>query len=176
MRWWWTLVLLCLGMFYFSPKAASSPLQKADWIVVLGAAQYNGAPSAILRNRLEAALRLYRQGYAPRIAVTGGRRPGDRYSEGEVGCRYLQARGVPTSALYCEKESRRTWENLSNIAAVIGKSRVIVVTDEPHLPRALILAEQIGLKATGYAVRGQFKESYWQRESWLAALARLGVR
>ena len=176
MRWWWALVLLALGLVFFSPKAASSSLQKADWIVVLGAAQYNGEPSDIFRNRLEAALRLYRQGYAPRIAVTGGRRPGDRYSEGEVGCQYLQARKVPRSALYCEQQSRRTVENLTNIVPIIGKSSVIIVTDEPHLPRALILAEQLGIRASGFAVRGNFKESYWQRESWLAVLARLGVR
>lgn len=176
MRGWWALVFLVLGLAFFSPKASSSPLQKADWIVVLGAAQYNGEPSAIFRNRLEAALRLYRQGYAPRIAVTGGRAPGDRYSEGEVGCSYLQAKGVPRAALYCEQQSRRTLENLSNIISVVGKSRVIIVTDEPHLPRALILAEQLGLRASGFAVHGNFKESYWQRESWLAFLARLGVR
>lgn len=176
MRWWFAAVIFGLGMLVFSPRAASSSLQNADWIVVLGAAQLNGEPSAILRNRLEAALRLYRLGYAPRIAVTGGRRPGDRFSEGGVGCQYLQANGVPRSALYCEQKSRRTWENLTNIAPVIGNSKVIIVTDEPHLPRALILAEQIGLEATGFAVRGQFKESYWQREAWLAVLARLGVR
>ncbi len=176
MRGWLMVMLVGLGLLAFSPKAASGPLQKADWIVVLGAAQYNGEPSTIFRNRLEAALRLYRQGYASRIAVTGGRRPGDLHSEGEVGCRYLQERGVPPRALYCEKESRRTWENLSNIAPVVGRSPIIVVTDEPHLPRALILAEQIGLKATGFAVQGQFKASYWQREALAALLARLGVR
>lgn len=176
MRGWWALVFLAVGLAFLSPKASSSPLQKADWIVVLGAAQYDGEPSVIFRNRLEAALRLYQEGYAPRIAVTGGRAPGDRYSEGGVGCRYLQTKGVPRSALYCEEQSRRTLENLENIAPVVGKSLVIIVTDEPHLPRALILAEQLGLRASGFAVRGNFKESYWQRESWLALLARLGVR
>ncbi|RDI95673.1 YdcF family protein [Meiothermus sp. QL-1] len=171
----WVLLAVTVGVVLgLAPQAASSP-QKADWIVVLGAAQYNGAPSAILRNRLEAALRLYRQGYAPRIAVTGGSRPGDRYSEGEVGCRYLEARGVPRSALYCEQKSRRTWENLANIAPVVGQSRLILVTDEPHLPRALILAEHLGLRATGYAVQGEFKAAYRQREAWLALLARLGI-
>ncbi|MCS7059350.1 MAG: YdcF family protein [Meiothermus sp.] len=169
------ILVVGLGVLAFTPKAASSP-GKADWIVVLGAAQYNGEPSVIFRNRLEAALQLYRQGYAPRIAVTGGRRPGDRYSEGEVGCRYLEARGVPRRALFCEQKSRRTWENLSNIAPVLGGSRAIIVTDEPHLPRALILADQLGLRATGYAVRGNFRESYRQREAWLALLARLGIR
>lgn len=176
MRWWWVLVFLATGLALFSPKASPGALQNADWIVVLGAAQYNGEPSIIFRNRLEAALQLYRQGYAPRIAVTGGRSAGDRYSEGEVGCAYLKAKGVPPSALHCEQQSRRTVENLANIAPVVGKSKVIIVTDEPHLPRALILAEQLGLKASGFAVRGNFKESYWQREGWLAVLARLGVR
>ncbi len=176
MRWWALVVLVALGVLALSPRAASSPMQKADWIVVLGAAQYNGEPSPIFRNRLEAALWLYRQGYAPRITVTGGRAPGDRHSEGEVGCRYLRERGVPPSALYCEQQSRRTWENLSNIAPVVGHARTIIVTDEPHLPRALILAEQAGLRASGFAVRGQFKESYWQREALAALLARLGVR
>jgi len=143
---------------------------------VLGAAQYNGRPSIILRNRLEAALSLYRQGKAPHIAVTGGRGPGDRYSEGEVSCRYLLDRGVPASALYCERKSTSTWGNLSNIVPIVGKSSILIVTDEPHLPRALILAQQLGLQATGYAVKGNFKSSYWQRESWLALLARLGLR
>lgn len=93
MRVWWALLFVAVGLLFFSPKASPGTLQKADWIVVLGAAQYNGEPSAIFRNRLEAALHLYRQGYAPRIAVTGGRAPGDRYSEGGVGCSYLETRG-----------------------------------------------------------------------------------
>ncbi len=176
MRVWWALLFVAAGLVFFGPKASPGTLQKADWIVVLGAAQYNGEPSVIFRNRLEAALRLYQQGYAPRIAVTGGRAPGDRYSEGGVGCSYLEAKGVPPAALYCEQQSRRTVENLTNIAPVVGKSRLIIVTDEPHLPRALILAEQLGLQATGFAVQGNFKESYRYRESLLALLARLGVR
>lgn len=175
MRWFILLVLVGLGWIAISPHAAAS-LSKPRWIVVLGAAQYNGHPSVILRNRLEAALALYRQGKAPRIAVTGGSRPGDRFSEGEVGCAYLQARGVPKSQLYCENKSTSTWENLNNISNVVGKSGIIIVTDEPHMPRALILAEQLGLSAQGHPVKGNFKDSYWQRENWLAMLARFGVR
>lgn len=172
---WAVPILIAVGLL-LSPKAVSSPPQAPKWIVVLGAAQYNGHPSLILRNRLEAALDLYRRGKAANIAVTGGRGQGDRYSEGQVGCTYLQDRGVPKAALYCEQDSTSTWENLSNIAPVVSKSAVIIVTDEPHLPRALILAEQLGLKASGYPVKGQFKPSYWQREGWLTLLARFGVR
>ncbi|MCL6525851.1 MAG: YdcF family protein [Thermaceae bacterium] len=156
-------------------KAQSGPL-KAEWIVVLGAAQYNGHPSPILKNRLEAALRLYREGKARRIATTGGRSPGDAYSEGQVGCRYLMERGVPRSALYCESRSRNTWENLENLLPVVGKHPILIVTDEPHLPRALIFAERLGLQARGHPVQGQFKESYRQRETLLAFLAQLGLK
>nr|WP_233493088.1 MULTISPECIES: YdcF family protein [unclassified Meiothermus] len=145
------------------------------WIVVLGAAQYNGRPSPILKGRLEVALRLYRHHLAPGIIVTGGKRPGDRYSEGEVGCRYLRDRGVPPTALRCETQSQSTWQNLSNIKGLVGKQGIVVVTDEPHLPRALYLAQSLGLNAEGYPVRGSFSASYYWREGLLSLLARLGV-
>lgn len=83
-----------------------------DWIVVLGAAQYGGRPSPALERRLQAALHLFREGRGRRIAVAGGKAPEDLYSEGEVGCRYLAARGVPEEALFCETRSRSTYENL----------------------------------------------------------------
>lgn len=172
----WSRVWGHLGPPSFSLVKAQSGTKKAEWIIVLGAAQLNGRPSVILRNRLEAALKLYQEGKAPRIATTGGRSAGDRYSEGQVGCQYLRSRGVPEDALYCESQSRNTWENLENVARVIGDKPAIIVTDEPHLPRALIFAERLGFQASGYPVRGQFKESYRQRENLLAFLAQLGLK
>ena len=62
---------------------------------MLGAAQYNGRPSPVLRARLDHALALYREGYAPLIVVTGGVGRGDTTSEAIVGRRYLIAREVP---------------------------------------------------------------------------------
>lgn len=161
------LLLMTLGW----AQAPAPP----GWIVVLGAAQYNGHPSPILKGRLETAFRLYRQGRAPGIIVTGGKKPGDRFSEGEVGCRYLKRRGVPSGALRCETESRSTWQNLSNIKDTVGEQGILVVTDEPHLPRALYLAWSLGLKAEGYPVKGVFSSSYYWRESILGVLARFGV-
>lgn len=170
------LLLMTLGwaqapQYGHDPVSGTAP----GWIVVLGAAQYNGHPSPILKGRLETALRLYRQHRAPGIIVTGGKQPGDRYSEGEVGCRYLKAQGVPPTALRCETESHSTWQNLNNIKDTVGKQNVIVVTDEPHLPRALYLAESLGIKAQGYPVHGTFSSSYYWRESVLGILARFGV-
>ena len=66
---------------------------RADAIVVLGAAQYNGVPSPVLRQRLDHALDLYREGVAPLVVVTGGRQPGDRYTEATTGYNYLRDHG-----------------------------------------------------------------------------------
>src|SRR5215213_4163256 len=69
--------------------------QPVDAIVVLGAAQYNGRPSPVLRARLNQALALYREGLAPLVVVTGGVGRGDTTSEAAVGRRYLISHGVP---------------------------------------------------------------------------------
>jgi len=67
----------------------------ADAIVVLGAAQFNGVPSDILRARLDHAHDLYERGMAPVIVVTGGKQPGDRFTEAGASAAYLHTRGVP---------------------------------------------------------------------------------
>ncbi len=149
------------------------PALAAEGIVVLGAAQWNGRPSPVFAGRLELAARLYRQGAAPLILVTGGRAKGARYAEGTVGCRYLESLGIPPEALRCERESRSTWENLKAARAIFGSAEVIVVTDAPHLPRALLYAKRLGLRARGVAVKGRFAPRYWWRERlyYLASLA-----
>ncbi|WP_027894172.1 YdcF family protein [Calidithermus chliarophilus] len=174
MRW---LALLFALLLLLSPGVGVRGAGAAGlrYIVVLGAAQYNGKPSPIFKNRLEAALGLYRQGAAPAVVVTGGRQPGDRYSEGEVGCNYLRLRGVPSEALACEQRSRSTWQNLANILPLVKGQPILIVTDEPHLPRALLLAERLGLKAQGFAVKGNFSQAYYQRETVLTLLAHMGI-
>lgn len=157
------------------PRSGTVPKVQTDWIVVLGAAQYNGFPSPIFKGRLETALFLYQNGVAPRVVVTGGKQPGDAYSEGGAGCWFLRSKGVPESALTCEQGSHNTYQNLANIKPVVGDDKVLIVTDDPHLPRAMILARQLGYEAQGYAVKGEFSERYYARERILALLARIGV-
>lgn len=134
-----------------------------------------GRPSPALERRLEAALSLYQKGLAPRVAVAGGRAPGDRESEGEVGCRYLEKRGVPKSTLLCERESQNTYENLLFLKPHLS-GRVLLVTDAPHLPRALFLARLLGLRAEGYPVPGPYSLSYWMRETLFRLWLYLGLK
>ena len=67
----------------------------ADAIVVLGAAQYDGRPSAVFKARLDHAIALWRDGRAPVLVTTGGRREGDRWTEAETARDYAVARGMP---------------------------------------------------------------------------------
>src|SRR5258705_5326759 len=83
-----------------------------DAIVVLGAAQYNGRPSPVLRARLDHALRLYNEGHAPRIVVTGGVGRGDTTSEAIVGRHYLLARDVVPRDVVVQPRGRCTHASL----------------------------------------------------------------
>lgn len=79
---------------------------RADAIVVLGAAQYNGVPSPVLRQRLDHALDLYREGVAPLVVVTGGRQPGDRYTEATTGYNYLRDHGLSDEVIRKEVQGK----------------------------------------------------------------------
>ena len=94
----------------------------SDAIVVLGAAQYDGRPSPVLAARLDHALELYDDGVAPMIVVTGGRQPGDRFTEATASATYLHEHGVPDAAILRETTGRSSWESLAAAGAVPRRS------------------------------------------------------
>jgi uncharacterized SAM-binding protein YcdF (DUF218 family) len=121
-----------------------------DAIVVLGAAQYDGRPSPQLAARLDHALELYQQGYSPRVFLTGGKQPLDRFTEAQSEARYLEDRGVPASAMLREDEGRTSWESLSAVARTMsaqGLHSVLLVSDPYHADRIKGMAEELGLDA-----------------------------
>ena len=118
-------------------------------IVVLGAAQYNGRPSPVLRARLDHAIALYREGYAPLILVTGGVGRGDTTSEAAVGRRYAVREGVPERAILLEAEGRTTTASLEAAAEIMkerGLRRAILVSDPFHMLRLKILARRFDME------------------------------
>jgi uncharacterized SAM-binding protein YcdF (DUF218 family) len=122
----------------------------ADAIIVLGAAQYNGQPSPVLRDRLDHALELYQAGLATTIVVTGGRQAGDRFTEATTGYNYLRAQGVPDDALLKEIAGTNTYESLAAAAQFLRErdlTVVVLVTDGYHAFRVGAIAEDLGLDA-----------------------------
>jgi uncharacterized SAM-binding protein YcdF (DUF218 family) len=120
----------------------------ATAIVVLGAAQYEGHPSPVLRARLDHALELYRRSLAPVIIVTGGMGAGDTTSEAQVSRLYLLEHGVPDSGVVMETHGLTTSQSIHAVAAIVSAlpgRRVILVSDPFHMLRLSILARALGL-------------------------------
>ena len=152
-------VLCVAAIFGWSRRAAEG---RAEAIVVLGAAQYGGRPSPVLRARLDHALALWQSGRAVRVVLTGGRRPGDLISEAEAGRRYLVRRGVPTQAILLEPTGRTSLASMDGAAARLEAWRdslpvtvrdtmprrpsVLLVSDPFHMLRLDVLARLQGLR------------------------------
>lgn len=152
----------------------------AEAIVVLGAAQYDGRPSPVLRARVDHAIQLWRRGLAPRLIVTGGSGIGDTTTEAAVERRYAIAHGVPASAILQEPESRSTSESLRNVAAMLGENsrEVILVSDPFHMLRLSILARRFGLRPRTSPTRtspiSANRVQFWRytlQESWKVPVA-----
>ena len=121
-----------------------------DAIVVLGAAQYNGRPSPVLRARLDHALGLYRDRLSPLILVTGGVGRGDTTSEAMAGRRYLIAHGVPADVVVAQSEGRTTMASMTAVAAWLharGLRRALLVSDPFHMFRLRLEARRTALEA-----------------------------
>ena len=119
-------------------------------IVVLGAAQYNGKPSPVLRARLDHARLLYGKLLAPTIVLTGGVAKGDQISEAQAAAEYLIRKKVPASVLVVLAEGRTT--EASVIAAAEwckarGISEVVVVSDPFHMLRVRLEMRRRGITA-----------------------------
>ena len=134
-------------MSYAQDAHAYSPHCPADTLVVMGAAQYDGVPSPVFARRLDRALELYQTGCAPRILVTGGKREGDRFTEGGSGVRYLAEHGVPETALLSERRSRSSYQNLHYSEPLLRDQHIVIVTDDLHAYRTGLLAHHLGLDA-----------------------------
>lgn len=144
-------VLLLLSAFLLVFNAARSDDQgPAGAIVVLGAAQFNGVPSQVFQARLDTAFELYQAGVSEVIVVSGGKLPGDFYTEAESGRNYLIERGVPADAILMDHISSDTAESMDRVATLLkerGIDDVLLVSDGFHLYRAKMLAEENGLSA-----------------------------
>ncbi len=119
----------------------------AQAIVVLGAAQYAGKPSPVLRARLDHALDLWNRHLASILILTGGTGAGDTTSEADVGRNYARRHGVPDSAILVENAGRTTSESMRAVAGMLevrGLQSAVLVSDPFHMLRLRILARRFG--------------------------------
>jgi len=137
-------LISAVAVLVWSSRDEARPAQA---IVVLGAAQYAGKPSPVLRARLDHALDLWNRHLASLLILTGGTGSGDTTSEAAVGRKYAKRHGVPDSAILVENEGRTTSESMRAVAGMLevrGLQSALLVSDPFHMLRLRILAKRFG--------------------------------
>ena len=117
--------------------------------IIFGAGlRRDGTPTAILRDRVETAFQLYKDGKVEKLLMSGDNRVVD-YNEPEAMRQYALSLGVPDEAIVLDYAGSRTYDTCYRAKAVFGVESAILITQDFHLPRALFLCNALGLEAVG---------------------------
>jgi len=131
-------------------QAGTDEARPADAIVVFGAAEYNGAPSPVLKARLDHALDLEERGLAPVIITTGGSGGDPHFTEGGVARDYLIQQGVAEDKILSEMRSDTTYESAQAAAQILKRRHArtcLAVSDGFHLYRIKLMFRALGITA-----------------------------
>jgi uncharacterized SAM-binding protein YcdF (DUF218 family) len=175
------IIYLVVTFAQVTSAANRDQARRVQAIVVFGAAQYNGKPSAVLAARLDHTADLYKKGYADRVVVTGGKVPGDTTTEASTSAAYLVTRGVPDSAILREVSGRNSWQSLAAAAAILkqrGLAKVLLVSDPFHDARIAAMAKELGLEAyvsptRTSPIKGTTESKYLVKETVAVAAGRI---
>lgn len=162
---------IAMGVLWLAETHTASAGEETDAVIVLGAQVYqDGSLSPQLELRMEAALEAYRQN--PRLIVTCGAQGGNEpAAEGEVMRAWLIAHGAAPGDVVAETNSYNTQQNLENARALLPENvrRVTIITSDYHLPRAMAIAQDLGLEAEG--IGSPCKPEYWLKNHAREVLA-----
>jgi uncharacterized SAM-binding protein YcdF (DUF218 family) len=123
---------------------------RADAIVVLGAAQYNGVPSPLFQGRLDHAVLLWQQGRADLVITVGSKQPGDRHTEAESGAAYLEQHGVPADKIVALPTGHTTYQSLQAATHEMARRDLrsaFLVSDPWHNARLDAMGSDLGIEA-----------------------------
>jgi vancomycin permeability regulator SanA len=133
-----------------SVRPADAAFTHADAAVVLGAAVYaDGRPSRFLRERIEVGVKLYLDGTVDRIIMSGDGHDSSGFGEPTVMRKVAESMGVPADAIVEDPHGVDTFSSCVNARDTFGATSVIMVSQAFHVPRAVWICDQVGLKAQG---------------------------
>lgn len=144
---------------------------QADCIVVLGAGiRDGGSPTWMLEDRIKIGDKLYQNHVADKIIMSGdhGR---ENHDEVNTMKSYAMGEGIPSEDIFMDHAGFETYDSLYRARDIFGAKKVIIVTQEYHLYRALYIADQLGLDARGVTSDLRFyskKMAYWKFREYLA--------
>ena len=125
-----------------------SNISNIDCIVVLGAGVWEDKPSPMLEDRLLEGIKLYQNGVAPKIIMTGDHGRAE-YDEVNVMKQFAIDNGVPSGDIFMDHAWFSTYESLYRAKEIFEAQNIIIVTQEYHLYRALYIANELGFNAYG---------------------------
>lgn len=161
----WIFLLAAFVFFvgvavYIAIYGLSDNVNEADAIVVFGnKVDSNGEPSPRLRARLDKAILLFQQGYAPVIIVSGGI-DARGFDEAAVMKTYLSRNGIPENSIHSDNQGSDTYRTAQNTASLMrqnGWTRIIVVSQYYHLARCKLAFDRFGIP-TVYSAHADFFE------------------
>lgn len=123
-------------------------LEDVDCILVLGCKVNGETPSDMLNDRLRCGISLYKNGAAPKLLMSGDHGTVG-YDEVNAMKQFAIDRGVPSEDVFMDHAGFSTYESVYRAKEIFGAKRIIIVTQEYHLYRALYVAKQLGLEAYG---------------------------
>lgn len=127
----------------------AAQLENVDCIIVLGCGvNAAGVPTPMLEDRLQRGVALYEAGASPKLLMSGdhGR---ESYNEVAVMKRYAVEQGVPSEAVFMDHAGFSTYETMYRARDIFCAHKVIIVTQQYHLYRAVYIAKSLGLDAYG---------------------------
>ena len=120
-----------------------------DCIIVLGAGvRSDGSPSPMLQDRLITGIELYEKGVSDRILMSGDHTK-KGYDEVNTMKSYAVDRGIPSEHIFMDHAGISTYDSIYRAKEIFQAERIVIVTQEYHLYRALYVAEKLGVEAYG---------------------------
>lgn len=138
--------------------------ERYDCILVLGAGVWEGnKPSPMLEDRLLKSIELYKAGIAPKIIMSGDHGT-ESYDEVNVMKKYAIDHGVPSEDIFMDHAGFSTYDSVYRAIHIFEAKKVLIVTQEYHLYRALYIAKRLGLSADGAAAEKIAYSNQWIRD------------
>ena len=181
------LILVLLGVISFCgllafvciregqvPKTTAELPEDYDAVIVLGAqVKPDGEPSVQLGLRLDRAVEVYERKQVP-VVVCGAKGKDEPEAEAYTMKRYLEDKGIPGEKIMTDPDSFNTEQNLQNAKKLLDAypeeiRKVIIVSSDYHVPRAMALAEDLGLNASG--VGSPCLQEFWIKNHSRESLA-----
>lgn len=133
---------------YILTEEEALALEDVDCILVLGAGVWGDAPSPILRDRLQIGISLYEASVSSKLLMSGdhGR---EEYDEVNIMKDYAIAQGIPSEDIFMDHAGFSTYESMYRAKEIFQAKKIVIVTQEYHMYRALYDARELGLEAYG---------------------------